>query len=105
VGDQQKDVPTVMKTNEKPIGVWLRDGSLIYRLAATPFGLSNCDEIDVSQVAGSRALPARIERAEKLIAHIEMAEEYQRWIDYFHKGGDYDGFLRAELRGQKGGEA
>jgi hypothetical protein len=27
-----------------------------------------------------------------------MAAEYQRWIDFFHKGnGDYNDFLRVEL--------
>lgn len=36
-------------------------------------------------------------------AKLEMADEYQRWIDHFHKGGDYDSFLRIELSTSKGG--
>ena len=102
MSDTQKGEPTAMTTNDKPTGVWLRDGSLIYRLENTPHGLSNCDEINVTQVADSRAMPTRIERAQKLLAQIEMTEEYQRWIDHFHKGGDYDRFLRTELAAKDG---
>lgn len=39
----------------------------------------------------------------KTAAKLEMADEYQRWIDHFHKGGDYDSFLRIELSAAKGG--
>ena len=39
----------------------------------------------------------------KTAAKLEMADEYQRWIDHFHKGGDYDGFLRIELAAKERG--
>lgn len=55
----------------QPTGVWLQDGSLIYRLQQTNFGLSNCDEIDAKQVGGSRATASRTARAAELIKLIE----------------------------------
>lgn len=51
---------------QKPTGVWLREGDLVYRLAHTPHGVSNCDEIRVTQVGGSRGNTARQERAEAI---------------------------------------
>ena len=39
-----------MATDDSPDGVWLRDGSLVYKLKN---GV-NCDEINISMVNGSR---------------------------------------------------
>lgn len=52
--------------------------------------------------APSRSIPPETPDS-RTAAKLEMADEYQRWIDYFHKGGDYDSFLRIELNPAKGG--
>ena len=59
---------------DKPTGVWLRDADLVYRLADTPHGISNCDEIKVSQVDGRRLSAACQERAEELLVALQAVE-------------------------------
>lgn len=51
-------------------GAWLRDGPLVYRLAQTPHGVCNCDEIHVAMVEGSRARPARELAADDILADL-----------------------------------
>lgn len=59
----------------QPTGVWLQDGSLIYRLEQTSLGRFNCDEINVTQVGGSRAIAPRAARAAELIKRIEAEHD------------------------------
>lgn len=61
----------------KPTGVWLQDQDMLYRLADTKHGVSNCDEIRVTQVDGSRTMERRIERAAELMAAFVVASHEQ----------------------------
>lgn len=63
----------------KPTGVWLREGDLVYRLAETPHGVSNCDEIKVSQADGRRLSAACHERAEDLLVALQAVERAKAW--------------------------
>lgn len=73
----------------KPTGVWLLDGDLVYRLADTPHGVSNCDEIRVTQVGGSRGVVARQERAEAIRVALQMTGSVPTpRIDRFTLAGD-----------------
>ena len=73
----------------QPTCVWLQDGGLIYRLQQTNFGLSNCDEIEVKQVGGSRAIAPRAARAAELIKLIE-AEQPERIYGYWVSHPEYE---------------
>lgn len=69
----------------QPTGVWLQDGSLIYRLEQTSLGRFNCDEINVTQVGGSRAIAPRAARAAELIKMIEAqasTQTYGYWVTH-----------------------
>ena len=58
-----------------------------------------------AMLAAAPAHPATAGDAED--AKRGMADEYQRWIDYYHAGGSYTEFLKLELqakRASKGGE-
>lgn len=52
-------------------GAWLRDGPLVYRLAQTPHGVSNFDEIHVAMVEGSRARSDREPAADEILANLQ----------------------------------
>lgn len=58
-----------MSIKDQPTGVWLRDGSLLYRLGHTTHGLSNCDEINVTQVAISLQGPES-----RIAIHMSVAD-------------------------------
>ena len=63
----------------KPTGVWLREGNLVYRLADTPHGISNCDEITVGQAGGSRITAARAKRADDIVTALQAVERAKAW--------------------------
>lgn len=63
----------------KPTGVWLREGDLVYRLAETPHGVSNCDEISVTMACGSRSSAIRSQTAYELVNALQAAERAKAW--------------------------
>lgn len=63
----------------KPTGVWLREGNLVYRLADTPHGIGNCDEITVGQAGGSRITAARAKRADDIVRALQAVERAKAW--------------------------
>lgn len=54
-----------------------------------------------AEQAVREAVTARAEDEAQHQVNAAMAAEYQRWIDYYHQGRDYDSFLKECVYGHK----
>jgi len=69
--------------------------------------LEKGDPLDVANFAmmlhqrGERIIPYRDAPEASEAVNAAMADEYRRWIDYYHQGRDYDDFLKECVYGHK----
>lgn len=104
--DTLRDQPAVaagwVMVPVEPTGVMKDCGAGSLPLAAAkPWAAGDCYRAMLAAAPQPAATAGAVDA--KTVSKLAMADEYQRWIDHFHKGWSYDDFLRVELAAQRGG--